>query len=66
MAHASSARPTQSDAVGAPSQAQPLLFKPDHPRAIDSFIDFFGGAADSQTAAETADGCGEELLERLA
>jgi hypothetical protein len=35
------------------------LFKPDHPRAIDRYIDYFG-AATSQ-----ADPCGERLLDCL-
>ncbi len=66
MAHASSARSTQPAASGALSEARPLLFKPDHPRAIDSFIDYFGGAAEPETDAEADDGGGEEFLERLA
>jgi hypothetical protein len=33
------------------------LFKPDHPRAIDRYIDYFGGP--------TSDPCGEGLLDSL-
>ena len=66
MAHASLARQPQPDASSAPPEARPLLFKPDHPRAIDSYIDYFGGAAEPQTDAVTDEGCGEEFLERLA
>lgn len=37
------------------------LFKRDHPRAIDRYIDYFGGIADGRTV----DPCGEALLESL-
>jgi hypothetical protein len=41
-----------------------VLYKADHPRAIDRYIDFFG---DGQTVVDTAsDGCGDLFLERLA
>jgi hypothetical protein len=33
------------------------LFKTDHPRGIDRYIDYFGGA--------TSDPCGEALLDSL-
>jgi hypothetical protein len=36
------------------------LFKPDRPRAIDRYIDYFGGAA-----GRTSDSCGEALLDCL-
>jgi hypothetical protein len=42
-----------------------LFFKPDHPRAIDQHIDYFGGAGGASAAAGD-DVCGETLLERLA
>ena len=46
-------------------EARRLFFKVDRPRAIDRYIDYFGGAG---TASATAgdDLCGETLLERLA
>jgi hypothetical protein len=44
-------------------ESRRLLFKTDHPRAIDRYIDYFGGAGGASMADET---CGESLLERLA
>jgi hypothetical protein len=41
MAHTSSAHPLPSGA-GSHPEARELLFKPDHPRAIDRHIDYFG------------------------
>ncbi|HEV8471422.1 MAG TPA: hypothetical protein VGR82_01490 [Methylomirabilota bacterium] len=41
------------------------LFKADHPRAIDRYIDYFGGAADPLPASDDG-ACGDALLERLA
>ena len=41
------------------------LFKADHPRAIDRYIDYFGGAADPLPASDDG-ACGDTLLERLA
>ena len=41
------------------------LFKADHPRAIDRYIDYFGGAADPLPASDDGT-CGDALLERLA
>ena len=38
------------------------LFKRDHPRAIDRYIDYFGGAI---AEGRTVDPCGEALLESL-
>src|SRR6267143_4963136 len=62
MAHAPS---PQSGASGSRLEARELLFKPDHPRAIDQYIHYFGGG--DEAAAETdGDRCGETLLERLA
>jgi hypothetical protein len=46
-------------------QARRLLFKADHPRAIDRCIDYFGGAGGAVMAVDD-DQCGETLLERLA
>lgn len=40
-----------------PGPRPPRLFKPDRPRAIDRYIDYFGGAAGH------IDPCGEALLE---
>lgn len=49
-----------------PSEAsnQDLLYKADHPRRIDGYIDFFGDGAPSR--ALIADRCGELLLRSLA
>jgi hypothetical protein len=44
--------------------ARRLFFKADHPRGIDRYIDYFGGAG--SVAAADDDLCGETLLERLA
>jgi hypothetical protein len=64
MAHTSSAHPLPSGA-GSHPEARELLFKPDHPRAIDRHIDYFGGA--TETLAESdGDRCGESFLEALA
>jgi hypothetical protein len=41
-----------------------LLYKTDHPRRIDVFIDFFGDAA--QGRARVTDRCGDILLGSLA
>lgn len=41
-----------------------LLYKTDHPRRIDAYIDFFGDGAASR--AVIADRCGELLLGSLA
>jgi hypothetical protein len=49
----------------ATTPARPSLFKADHPRAIDRYIDYFGGVNEARTASED-DACGDTLLERLA
>jgi hypothetical protein len=54
MAHASTVRSAESGAT----DARDLLFKPDRPREIDRYIDFFGGAHAQDEA--------EALLERPA
>jgi hypothetical protein len=47
-----------------PAGPRALLYKADHPRAIDRHIDFFG---DGTTLTEAdSDGCGDLFLERLA
>jgi hypothetical protein len=61
MAHAAAARSVEPSAP----KAQALLFKPDRPREIDRYIDYFGGASDAH-ADETPDACGEAWLERPA
>jgi len=60
MTYASTAR-----SVETALEVQDLLFKPDRPREIDRYIDYFGGASDVR-ADETLDTCGEALLERPA
>jgi hypothetical protein len=59
MAHV----PSVSSASGGRREVRELLFKADHPRAIDQYIDYFG-----RTTEGLADGdsCGDALLERLA
>lgn len=61
MTHASADRPVDGNA----SEAQKLLFKPDRPRDIDRYIDYFGGTSDAP-GDEIPDACGEALLERPA
>lgn len=46
-------------------EARRVFFKADRPRAIDDYIDYFGGAGGPAAAADD-DLCGETLLERLA
>ena len=64
MAHASSAHPLPSGSGSRPVPRE-LLFKPDRPRAIDRYIDYFAGA--TETLAESDDdNRGEAFLEALA
>lgn len=66
MAHArTSHAPKTSAASTRAREARHLFFKADGPRAIDSYIDYFGGAGGA-SAAVADDRCGETLLERLA
>jgi hypothetical protein len=66
MAHAHSTHAAQKSAAYTRTrEARRLFFKADHPRAIDHYIDFFGGAGGASAAAGD-DVCGETLLERLA
>ena len=44
-----------------PETAEEILFKPDRPRHIDRFINFFGGA----DAAPTSDPSGEPFMRTL-
>jgi hypothetical protein len=48
----------------AATAARDLLHKPDHPRTIDRYIDYFGDGL--QLNAGDADGCGDLFLESLA
>jgi hypothetical protein len=66
MAHARSTHATQKRAASKRTrEAHRLFFKADRPRAIDQYIDFFGGAGGA-SASTGDDLCGETLLERLA
>jgi hypothetical protein len=66
MAHASMSHGSKRSAASTRARAaRRLLFKADRPRAIDLYIDYFGGAGLSPAAAGD-DRCGEALLERLA
>ena len=60
MAHGLSTRSVQY----ARGDARDLLFKPDRPRAIDEYIDYFGGV--SEASSDGDDVCGEAFLERPA
>jgi hypothetical protein len=64
MAHASSRGTKRPFASARARKVRPLFFKSDHARAIDRYIDYFGGAGDGGALAD--DRCGETLLERLA
>lgn len=64
MAHSTAVHAVAAVALTAcPVEARDLLYKPDHPRAIDRHIDFFG---DGVLSDGSGDGCGELLLESLA
>jgi hypothetical protein len=54
-----------ADAGARAREARRVFFKADRPRAIDHYIDYFGGAGGAVAAAGD-DLCGETLLERLA
>ena len=62
MAHASSAH-SISSAAGVRREVPEVLFKADHPRTIDHYIDYFGGAGDT---AGDDDRFGAAALERPA
>ena len=65
MAHARTTHATQTAATFSRArEARSLFFKADRPRAIDQYIDYFGGAGGASAAGD--DLCGETLLERLA
>ena len=64
MAHARRTHATQKAAATRNREARRLFFKADHPRAIDQYIDYFGGAGGASAAGD--DLCEETLLERLA
>jgi hypothetical protein len=65
MAQARMIRTRQAaDAAVRAREARRLFFKADRPRAIDGYIDYFGGAGGVMTSDD--DPCGETLLERLA
>ena len=66
MAHARMSHATKPSAGSMRArEARRLFFKSDRPRAIDRYIDYFGGAGGT-IAAAADDRCGEMLLERLA
>jgi len=62
MAHSTAVHAIASPAL-AGSTAEAQLYKTDHPRAIDQYIDFFG---DGVLSGAGCDGCGELFLESLA
>ena len=62
MAHSTAVLSTAVPARPA-LEARELLYKADHPRVIDRYIDFFG---EGLLADADPDGCGERLLESLA
>jgi hypothetical protein len=64
MAHSTAVHAVAPAALaGSTAEARDLLYKADHPRAIDHHIDFFGDGALSDV---DCDGCGELFLESLA
>jgi hypothetical protein len=66
MAHGSSVRRFENASEEPRSAAHPRLFKSDHPRAIDRYIDYFEGTPPFHAEPEGGDACGEGFLERLA
>ena len=62
MASASVRFATAPDRQEGPHARGTLLFKSDHPRIIDRYIDYFGGTLGP---CQDGDACGESLLEHL-
>ena len=63
MAHGSSAHSIDSG-TDARREVPEAFFKPDHPRAIDRHIDYFGGGDTADDDEDAA--CGAAALERPA
>ena len=64
MAHSTAAHAVAPRALaGSTADACDQLYKADHPRAVDRYIDFFGDGVASEAGG---DGCGELFLESLA
>lgn len=64
MAHSTALHAVAASSFAeSPAEGRDVLYKADHPRAIDRYIDFFGDGALSDTGC---DGCGELFLESLA
>ena len=63
MAHSTAAHAAAPALAEPEGEVRDLLYKSDHPRAIDQHIDFFGDGGLSDVAG---DGCGELFLESLA
>lgn len=61
MAYASAGPATHPYRAEVASQGADLRFKADHPRSIDRYIDYFGGAA---AALGDPDACGGLRLDR--
>ena len=62
MAHSTAVHAVAPSFAESTAEAREVLYKSDHPRAIDHYIDFFGDG----TLSEVGDGCGELFLGSLA
>ena len=62
MAHSTAVHAVAPSVAESTAGARELLYKSDHPRAIDRYIDFFGDGM----LSDVGDGCGELFLESLA
>ena len=64
MAHLTAVHAIAREEVAeTPAASRDVLYKADHPRAIDRFIDFFG---DGERGEVAADRCGDLFLQSLA
>jgi hypothetical protein len=64
MAHLRAVQPAPAASPAAPTTIRDVLYKADHVRAIDRYIDFFGTGR--PLTVEPDDPCGDRFLESLA
>jgi len=62
MAHSTAVHAVAPSFAESTAEARGQLYKSDHPRGIDRYIDFFGDGM----LSDVGDGCGELFLESLA
>lgn len=63
MAHSTAVHAVAPAAFAGSAETRDLLYKTDHRRPIDQYIDFFG---DGVLSGVGGDGCGDLFLESLA